>query len=72
MNKNNSFAMLVILWPACTTHHLQNICDNIINISFCFPIIVFSTLQKNGVSAQINVVKDEENVKHHVTLIMTR
>ena len=45
MDENNSFAMLVELWSTSTTHHLQNICDIIINVSFCFAIIVFSALQ---------------------------
>ena len=45
MDENNSFAMLVVLRSTSTTHHLQNICDIIINVSFCFAIIVFSALQ---------------------------
>lgn len=44
MNKNNSFAMLVILWSTCPTHHLQNIRDIIIDVSFCFAIVVFGSL----------------------------
>lgn len=45
MNKNDSFPMLIILWSTCTTHHLQDICDGKIYISFCFSIIKLCSLQ---------------------------
>lgn len=45
MNKNNCFPMLIILWATCTTHHLQDIGNWEINISFCFSVIIFSSLR---------------------------
>lgn len=45
VNKNDSFPMLIILWSTCTTHHLHDICDGKIYISFCFCIIKLCSLQ---------------------------
>nr|GMD39024.1 hypothetical protein Iba_chr09fCG9650 [Ipomoea batatas] len=44
MNKDNSFSMLIILWTASSTHHLQNISNRKIHISFCLCIIIFCSL----------------------------
>lgn len=46
MNKNDCFSMLIKLWAASPTHHLQYIRDGKINISLCFSIIIFCSLQK--------------------------
>ena len=53
MDKNQSHATIIKLWPPGPPHHLQDICDGEVNVSFTLAIKIFCSLDDNQMGGKV-------------------